>query len=273
MYFQRPSAIVCCLVLVAVLVAGPSAHADLIAVFGDNGVDNYLVTQGHSVTLVTDAQIATPGFLNGFDAFVFTRDGASFGAGLSLAAAANVTAYVGSTGNIVLFNGDFADAVGGDPTIDQLWSNAANFVTASGNGFIGEFNGAVSALTSNSNGLNPLGLIAGAAGPLGFANGGSNTNLNLTIVGTGHPVTSGVSFPFDPNDVEFGSLLTGVDPILVLATFDSGNPAIIAREGAAPSGAQPVPEPSSLALCAVLGVVGDVNRIKRRRQHQRTVTV
>ena len=37
--------------------------------------------------------------------------------------------------------------------------------------------------------------------------------------------------------------------------------------------AQPVPEPSSLALCAVLGVAGVAKRIKRRRQLQRTVTV
>lgn len=47
-------------------------------------------------TLVTTAQLATPGFLNSFKAVIVSRFDASFGTGLSAAAAANVQAYVGS---------------------------------------------------------------------------------------------------------------------------------------------------------------------------------
>ena len=52
------------------------------------------------------------------------------------------------------------------------------------------------------------------------------------------------------------------------------DPVVQAGAGPGPGGgAQPVPEPSSLALCAVLGVAGVVNRIKRRRQLQRSNAV
>ncbi len=44
-----------------------------------------------------------------------------------------------------------------------------------------------------------------------------------------HPITSGVAFPLNPESVEFGADITGVNPGLILATFDNGNPAIIAQ--------------------------------------------
>ncbi len=53
-------------------------------------------------------------------------------------------------------------------------ANAVLWAAAKGNGFIGEFNGMASALTSNSNGYSPMGLIDGDAGALGRNVGGSN---------------------------------------------------------------------------------------------------
>src|SRR6476619_7395162 len=99
-----------------------SARAGMIAVFGNNNTDEYLTSQGFTTVLVTGAQLSTAGFLDGFDAFLYTRDGSSFGTGLSAAAAANVRAYVGSVGNVVLLNGDFADGVGSDSYINQLYT-------------------------------------------------------------------------------------------------------------------------------------------------------
>ena len=63
--------------------ASLDANAFRIAVFGDNATDNYLASIGNTVTLVTDAQLATAGFLNSFDLVWITRDGSNFGAGLS----------------------------------------------------------------------------------------------------------------------------------------------------------------------------------------------
>src|SRR5918994_491832 len=141
--------------------ASVGAATGSVAVFGDNDTDDTLRALGYTVTLVNDAQIATPGFLNGFDAFYFTRNGSEYGDGLSEAAAAAVVDYVGSDGNIVLLHGDFADAFTlGDIKIIELTRNAVDFAAQSGHGFVGEFNGAVSALTGNSDDYVPLGLIS-----------------------------------------------------------------------------------------------------------------
>ena len=119
-----------------------TSWAGKIAVLGDNATDDFLTSLGHTVTLVSDAQLATPGFLNSFDLFYMTRDGHSYGTGLSAAAAANVYSWV-QGGRFVLLNADFADGIG-DPTIDLLTANAVNWVLAGGSrGFIGEFNGSV----------------------------------------------------------------------------------------------------------------------------------
>ena len=130
--------------------ATPASAADL-AVFGNNNIAT-LYGASHTVSIVTDAQLSTPGFLNSvdFDAFVFTRDGSSFGNGLSVAAAANVKNYV--TGNVVLFNGDFQDDIGAAQT-DQLFNQALTYVLNNpGGGYIGEYIGSFSAFASNDDG-------------------------------------------------------------------------------------------------------------------------
>jgi uncharacterized protein YvpB len=213
--------------LVGVLAAPGVASAADVAVFGDNQIDNRLVTAGHTVTLVTDAQIATPGFLSNFDVFVYTRTGSSTGTTLSEAAAANVKAYVHRT---VLLNGDFADAVGQDTEIEQLIVNSVNWAAATGHGYVGEFNGAFAGLTSNGNGLRPLDLIPGAAAAFNASNTDYG-NIAATTFGASHPVLAGVALPRDPAGVEIGAAITGVDTHRVIARYTAtNNPAIIVRD-------------------------------------------
>jgi hypothetical protein len=50
-------------VAAAFLAVPSAASAADVAVFGDNSIDNALTAAGHDVTLVTDAQLATSGFL------------------------------------------------------------------------------------------------------------------------------------------------------------------------------------------------------------------
>jgi hypothetical protein len=75
------------------LVPASSLAAD-VAVLGNNATDDVLNQQaGIVATLVTDAQVAQDGFLNDFDAFIFTRPGGAFNATLSNAAAERVRAF------------------------------------------------------------------------------------------------------------------------------------------------------------------------------------
>ncbi len=238
-----------------------SASAGSIAIFGDNGIDNYLATLGHSVTLVSDSQLATSGFLSSFDAFFMTRAGSSFGTGLSLAASANVSSFVGSSGNVVLLNGDFADGVGSDASIQALIANSVTYALASGRGFIGEFNGSVAALTSNSNGFNPLGLISGSAGSLGSGAGGSSLALYKTAAGASHSITSGLANGYNPPSVEFGASMSGLSGVSVLATFgEGGNAAVIIREG------QPAAVPEGGSVLALVGLGFGLMALARRRR-------
>ena len=221
----------------AIFVAGMAlsfpGYALRIAVFGDNATDNFInSTYGAgSATLVTDAQLSTPGFLNNYDAFYYTRNGTSLGQSLSAAAVANVSSYVGARGNVVLMNGDFADALGSSPFVQTLVTNAVNFATSTGHGYIGEFNGAFAGLSSNSNSLTPIGLIPGAGGALTTS---GITTIAQAAAGVNHPVTAGLTFPTDPPDVELGVPISGINTNLVLATYAGGAPAIIARQGALP---------------------------------------
>lgn len=197
---------------------------------------------GHTVTQVSDADLSTPGFLNSFSLFYMTRLDASFGTGLSATAAANVVSWLGN-GRFVLLNADFADGIG-DANINLLTSNAVNWVLSGGpRGFIGEFNGSVSAFTSNSNGFTPLGIVSGSAGPLGFTNGESDQTL--WVVQGSHPVMSGLPGSFNPVAVEFGAAVTGIDPALVLAAFGANGPV---WPGVIAGGGEGIPEPSTFAL-------------------------
>lgn len=218
------------------------AHASMVAVFGDNSIDDFLNANGHTATLVSDADLATAGFLSSFDLFVYTRDDASFGSSLSAAAAANVSAFV--TGNVVLFASDLADnGFPGDAT-DTLMLNAVSF--ASNKGFIGEFTGSCAAMSSNSAGLTALGLVSGTCDALGLGPGGDP----MDILDTGHPVVAGVPDPsFLGGSHAFFALLSGVDSSLIVAVNSREIPSIVA------SARRSVPAPASLALLGT-GLIG-----------------
>jgi hypothetical protein len=242
-------------------VATPVLAADL-AIFGVNSIGNLYSSGGHTVTYVSDAQLSTAGFLNAYDAFVFTRNGSSFGNGLSVAAAANVKNYV--NGNVVLFNGDFQDDIGA-PQTNQLFNQALTYVLSNaGGGYIGEYIGSFSAFASNDDGRNPIGLINGHSGVSGNNQGGSDGDVVVTANGLVSPITAGVGFPYNPGAVEFSATVTNVNPAQVLAIFDNGNPAIIAGEVTTLT-VGVLPEPGSMALMlAGLGLLGA--RLRKARQ-------
>ena len=245
-----------------------SVSAADIAIFGQNNIGQ-LYGQGNNVVYVSDADLAMAGFLSSFDAFVYTRNGFSFGEGLSAAAAANVNSFV--TGNIVIFNGDFQDGIG-DSSLDNLFLNALDFaLDGNGGGYIGEFRGAFAAYSSNADGNNPIGLIDGSAGPAGAGNGGSSGSVNLTANGANSPIVNGVSFPFNPTAVEFGATLSGENPDKVIARFDNGNAAIIASSRNQISfGA--VPEPGTWAML-LLGFFSIGFSMRARKNKVRRTTL
>ena len=240
--------------------AAPASAANL-AIFGDNNIAS-LYGVGNTVTIVSDGQLSTAGFLSGFDAFVYTRDGFGFGNGLSITAAANVKAFV--TGNVVLFNGDFQDDIGTAGT-DALFTNALSFVLGGmGKGYLGEYIGAFSAYAANGDGYNPIGLVNGSSGPSGFAEGGSDLAINLTVAGMASSITAGTPFPYNPDAVEFGATLTGENPAKVLARFANGNAAIIASGVDQISDPGAIPEPETWAL--MISGFGMAGAMLRRRR-------
>ncbi len=241
----------------ALIAAALPAHAATIAIFGNNNIASYYGTlPGHTVSVVNDAQLASAGFLDNFDVFVYTRDGFSFGSTLSAAAAANVQSFV--NGNIALLNGDFQDDIGTAAT-NLMFANILNYVASNPNGgYIGEFNGASAAFTTNDNGLVPIGLIAGHSGALGNGNGGSDGDVVITPYGSASQILAGVPFPYNPGAVEFGADASVVNPETVLATFTNGNPAIVIGERQVinnPPTAVPEPATYALVLAAFAGML------------------
>jgi hypothetical protein len=237
-------------------------------VLGNNAIDDHLASRGDQVSLVTEPQVATPGFLEDFDVLVYTRNGSSLGQTLSAAAAANVKAYARRA---VLLNGDFADGVsGGDVETGDLVASSVRWAAITGRGYVGEFNGTFAAMTANGNALSPLDLISGSAAPWEASSANYNT-MSATAPGTGHPALNGVTLPFDPAGVEIGAAITGADPANVLATWSTGNPAVLTRDippPPAPPASDPPVAPSVIQTeepLAALTIARQRARTVRRR--------
>jgi PEP-CTERM motif len=261
--------------LVALLAAGPAASADFAVWLDGNttpgGGGNGILTSLDNAfgvgdyTLVTTAQLGTPGFLNSFKTVIVSRFDSDFGDPLSAAAAANIATYVGSgatQGGVAVFTNDAADNFFGattgdvfDANLNQLFVNAAKFTDASGHGYIGEFNGAVMAVASNSAGFPAIGLLPGSAsGVHGF---GPLFTYGVGPIGTGNPIDAGVTFPFtDGDDSTFLTDITGASSNNIVDIYTSagidGEPAVLANQFVISGGGGPsVPEPSTWAMMLI----------------------
>jgi PKD repeat protein len=213
---------------------------------GGNGI---LTSLSHafgpnSFTLVTTSQLDTPGFLaaNGFNVVIVSRYDAGFGTFLDPTAASNIQAYVGAAnssgqGGVALFTNDVADnlygASGGDPfdpNLDQLFTNAVQFAANTGHGYIGEFNGAVMAMTSNTAGASPIGLLTGSANAVHFTN--PPFVYEVGPIGGNNPIDSGVTFPFtDADQSTYRTDITGADSGNIVDVYQDNNlPAVLADQ-------------------------------------------
>src|SRR3954454_20267394 len=199
------------LALAALVLLPASSLAANVAVLGDNQTDNVLAAAGHTVSIVTDAQVGTAGFLDGFDAFVFTRNGIAFNNDLSAAAAAQVRAF---TRRAVLLNGDFADGVSSEPDIHNLFVSSVRWAGEHGGGYIGELEGATAGLSSNADGQPALNFIPGTATASTFA--GSSATLVETPAGEQSPVLDGVSLPHSSSELQFAAQVSGAPAAKVL---------------------------------------------------------
>jgi hypothetical protein len=268
---------------------------------GGNGIPFSLTAEfgEASVTLVTTEQLETAGFLNGFDAVVISRFGNEFGKALSTAAVTNIQNYVGkgaNQGGVAVFTNDAADSLCNpavsscpanadpyDPNLNQLFINSSTLAAATHHGYIGELNGAIMAMTSNSAGFLPaIGLLPGSStgviaveqkdptSPVGFI-------YEVGPIGAGHPIDAKITFPFTTKErTLFLGYVTGFDSGNVVDQYGdngldllAGVPAIVANT-AAIGGENPpppsVPAPPSLVLVG-LGLAGlaAFNRVRRNR--------
>lgn len=229
-----------------------------------------------SFDLVSTSQLETPGFLNNYKTVIVSRFDSAFGSALSATAAANIASYVGSgatQGGVALFTNDAADnffgATTGDPfdaNLDRLFTNAATFAAASGHGYIGEFNGAVMAMNSNSAGFPAMGLITGSANAVhGTSTPNGHFIYDVGPIGAGNPIDAGITFPFTDADVSlFRTDVTGALSGNIVDIFDdNGLPAVLANQ-AVINPPSSVPEPGTLLLLG-LGALGGIFARKRMR--------
>jgi hypothetical protein len=226
-------------------------------------------------TLVTTSQLETPGFLSSYSAVIVSRFDAGFGSNLGSVAAANIATYVGSganQGGVAVFTNDVADNLVGassdpfDPNLNQLFVNALKFAALSGHGYIGEFSGAVMAMTSNTAGWASIGLLPGTADAVHAY--GPQFAYGVGPIGAGNPIDAGVTFPFtDSDNTTFLTDITGADPNNIVDIYTSsginGEPAVLANQFVI-SGGGGVPEPSTWAMM-LLGFAGLGLLAHRRR--------
>lgn len=219
----------------AVLALSVPAHAQQFGVWLDGNTtvpssDGILGSLDHAFgtghwTLLSNADLSAS--LNAYDTIIMSRSGASFGTqGLAASAVANLQSYVGAYGDplqggVALFTNDAKDNWYGaglsdpfDANLDKLFVNAATFAASTHHGFIGEFNGTVIA-------LNELHLLPGVAGSLGGALGGY-FKYAVGPIGSGHPIDTGVDFPFNDGDPSpYLTTVTGASPGTVVDVYTS----------------------------------------------------
>ncbi len=250
---------------------------------GGNGILTSLDNKfgsGH-YTLVTTTQLETAGFLDAYDTLIVSRYDSGFGTSMSAAAAANVKTYVGSgatQGGVAIFTNDAADNFFGattgdvyDANLDRLFTNAATYAAASHHGYIGEFNGAVMAMDSNSAGFSAMGLLTGAASAVGGY--GPQFHYDVGPIGSGNPIDAGVTFPFTDGDTStFLTYITGYNPNQVVDIYTdptgggiNGTPAVLANQFVISGGGGDtgVPEPATLFLLST--GIGGLFAARRRK--------
>jgi hypothetical protein len=242
---------------------------------GGNPIVQDVNSLGFTATLVTTAQLDTPGFLNGFSALVQSRYDSYFGSYLDATAAANVTAYVGAAGSagqgaVALLSNDASDNLAnsssGDPfdaNINALFDNAVKFAVVSGHGFVGEFNGAVQAMAANTAGVPAEDLLTGTASPVGGY--GPEFTYGVGPAGAGHPIDAGVTFPFtDSDNTTFLTTITGANPDEIVDIYTSqgidGVPAVLANVAAQNGGHAPDAGSTMLLMSLSLGGIAAMRR-------------
>jgi hypothetical protein len=190
-------------------------------------IDQYFGTNNY--TLVSTADLETPGFLNSFDCVVVSRYGSDFGTALSTAAASNIMTYVGapghSQGGVALYSNDIADNLYGtetgdpyDPLLDALFRNGLRYAAATHHGYVGEFNGAVMGVTANTVEWPAMGFLQGQADALhGY---GPEFVYGAGPIGADNPIDAGVTFPFtDSDDTTFLTDITGANPSNIVDVY------------------------------------------------------